>query len=115
MLLEMPILGILSSIFVEDGRRLNRFLNLVFCDNIPTNDLLHLLQIFNRDELRSIDAGVNSNCLRSILEESNDEVVIVDATGEANGYIKKKRQDNVRQIAKKYAIQEIQLLQFHVN
>ena len=101
LLLEMPILGILSSIFVEDGRRLNRFLNLVFCDNIPTNDLLHLLQIFNRDELRSIDAGVNSNCLRSILEESNDEVVIVDATGEANGYIKKKRQDNVRQIAKK--------------
>ena len=101
LLLEMPILGILSSIFVEDGRRLNRFLNLVFCENIPTNDLLHLLQIFNRDELRSIDAGVNSNCLRSILEEANDEVVIVDATGEASGYIKKKRQDNVQQIAKK--------------
>lgn len=101
LILEMPVLGILSSIFAEEERRLNCFLNLVFCENILTKDLLSMLQIFNGYEVRSLDAGMNSNSLRRILEEANDEVVIVDATGEENGYLKKKKQNNVQQIAKK--------------
>lgn len=100
-LLEMPIFGLLASIFAEEGRKINFALNLVCCDSTPPNDLIYALQIFNRNRLFSIDAGVGSDYIREILKEANDEVVIVDATGEGSGYLKKKRYDNVQNIARK--------------
>lgn len=101
LLLEMPILGILSSVYAEERRKLKCFLNLVFCENITKDELIYLLQIFNRERLRSIDAEDNSSNLRNILMKTNDEILIVDATGGGSSYIKRKQQDNVKKIATK--------------
>ena len=101
LLLEMPILGLLASIYAEEGRKIEFALNLVNCDSTLPTDLIYALQIFNRDQRFSIDAGAAGNYIRDILKEANDELIIVDATGEGSSYLKKKRQDNVRHIVRK--------------
>lgn len=101
LLLEMPILGLLASIYAEEGRKIDFALNLVSCDNTPLNELIYAMQIFNRDQLFSIDAGAAGNYIRDILKEANDELIIVDATGEGSSYLKKKQQDNVQHIIRK--------------
>lgn len=101
LLLEMPIFGLLASIYAEEGRKIDFALNLVSCDSTLPNDLIYALQIFNRGQLFNIDAGAAGNYIRDILKEANDELIIVDATGEGSSYLKKKQQDNVQHIVRK--------------
>lgn len=101
LLLEMPILGLLASIYAEEGRKIDFALNLVSCDSTLPSDLIYALRIFNREQLFSIDAGAAGNYIRDILKDANDELIIVDATGEGSSYLKKKRQDNVQHIVRK--------------
>ncbi len=100
-LLEIQILGIMASIFYEEGLTINFFLNLVFLENVPETILIKMLQIFNRNTFQGLRGDANEREIRDWLKGCNDEVIMVDANMTESNYKRKKIEMNIAAIARK--------------
>lgn len=100
-LLLIPFLGILSSIFNEVEIEKVCF-NFV-CLNVENSRFLtRLFQIFNRSTCELINLDRTDKEIRTKLLQSNDEVVMLDAISEnGTAYQKKKVEGNIKRIVEK--------------
>lgn len=98
--LTAPVAGIMSSVLAEEGMKNKNFLNFVLLDTTQKEGLVNMLQIFNREISSVIAADANDKIIKSELEKSNDELVIVDAVVRAHDkqYVKQKKRENAVRI-----------------
>lgn len=98
--LTAPVAGLMSSVLAEEGIKNKNFLNFVLLDTTQQERLVNMLQIFNRDISSVIAADANDKKIKSELEKSNDELVIVDAVVRAHDkqYAKQKKRENAVRI-----------------
>ncbi len=100
-LIQIQILGIMASVFYEEGLTINFFLNLVFLENIPETILIKMLQIFNRNTCQGLRGDANEREIRDWVKGCNDEVIMVDANMTESNYKRKKTEMNIAAIARK--------------
>ncbi len=74
-----PIVGLLSSIFADEGVETSSFLNFVMLDSSIKSKIVKMLQLFNRDKSEVVMAGMKDKDLREELQKVNDEVLLVNA------------------------------------
>lgn len=97
-IMVFPFVGILSSL-LNEGKRRNRFsLNIVPVGKFSTRRCCSWFQLFNRNNLCPVDADLTEKELLKKIEETKDEVLILDC--------RSKRGENVYQKGKKSNIQE---------
>ena len=101
-LMELPIIGMLASLFAREGLKIPFFINFVFCENVGYDILPRFVQIFNRDTVQVIRADANEKSLSRELSQINDEILILDAFKHNQGsYRSKKIENNCRKIISK--------------
>lgn len=101
-LIELPIIGMLTSLFVQSGMMPSFYVNLIFLDDTNRDIFVKFTQIFNRDMTEIVRADANDTELRKELLRYNDEVLILDASREnLSQYQKKKIHNNVKRIKEK--------------
>jgi len=74
----LPIVGILASIFNEEGITLPKALNLVFVDTSYKREILNILKIFNRNKNELYSLDVSDKNLEKEIRATKDQVLIVD-------------------------------------
>lgn len=100
--MELPVLGILSSLFAQAGVKPGFFVNLVFLDDFERGIFLRLTQVFNRDSAQVVRADASDKEIRAELLKANDEVFTVEAfSGEDGHYKKNKIENNLNKIRSK--------------
>lgn len=101
-LMALPVMGMMSSLFAQKGIFHSFFVNVVFLDEADRNIFVKLTQIFNREIAEIVRADANDTELRKEIFKYNDEVLIVDASREnLSQYQKKKIGNNVKRIWEK--------------
>lgn len=101
-LMALPVMGMMSTVFAQKGIFQSFFVNVVFLGEGDRNVFVKLTQIFNREITEIVRADANDAELRKELLKYNDEVLIVDASREnLSQYQKKKIGNNVKRIREK--------------
>lgn len=100
--MQIPVWGMLSSVFAEANLKINYCVNLVFLYMQNRGEISQLVQIFNQGSAEVIDAGMNEKKIGEKLAASNDEVIVLNAclSGE-NDYKKRKIQGNTEKVKQK--------------
>lgn len=95
-----PYGGILASVFNEMHRPIGFSLNFIELDSSYRKEVCSWLKIFNRSSLMPVSLDMRDKELKNILTESNDEVLIFDATCSDNmsNYQKNKVRRNIKNI-----------------
>lgn len=100
--MQIPVWGMLSSVFAEANLKINFCVNLVFLYMQNRGEISQLVQIFNQGSAEVIDAGMNEKSLAEKLSASNDEVIILNACSlGANDYKTRKIRGNTEKVKQK--------------
>lgn len=112
-----PIVGLLSSIFADEGVETSSFLNFVMFDSSIKSKIAKMLQLFNRNKSEVVMAGMKDKDLREVLQGINDEVLLVNAEvkDSDNYYRRCKIHENVTKIIAKVCEKDNCLFGIHRN
>ena len=111
LMLEIPVWGMMASIFAEEKLKINFCVNMIFLQMQNKWDFSQFVQIFNRDVSEIIEADMNEKKLAEKLSACNDEVIILDAcTLLENSYKRRKIRENTEKVKQKVCGGENSLL-----